>query len=219
MFLDGMRQEGSAVNRNVVNYLLAQIDTLQQTLAALARVTKNGAPHANGGQDKKIGEILVAMGSISEEDLQEALKTSGGRTGEHLVQKGKITKGALNRALTEQRTIREDIAFASGLNRKDIRVSTEKLDKLFDLMGELIMAQAMVLYHSEVRSIASEEFTRTRNYLKITRELHEITLGVRMIPIDGLFNKMYRVVRDLSSKRTNTFCSIFPAGTRKWTGT
>jgi two-component system chemotaxis sensor kinase CheA len=201
MFLDGMRQNGAVVNRNIISYLLVQTDSLQQTLGAIARAPEHGSPAKGTAGDKKIGEILVEMGSITEADLKEVLAAPSGRTGELLVEKGKISGATLGRALKEQRSIRESIGFGAGLSRKDIRVSTEKLDKLFDLMGELITAQAMVLYHPEVRAIASEDFTRTRNYLeKITRELHEITLGVRMIPIDGLFNKMYRVVRDLSQK-------------------
>ncbi len=85
--------------------------------------------------------------------------------------------------------------------RKDIRVDMAKLDKLFNLMGELITAEAMVIHSPELANLELESFSRSANYLsKITREMQEITMSVRMIPLEGLFNKMRRLIRDLSRK-------------------
>ncbi len=201
LFLEGMRENKAAINRNVIDYLLSQLDSLGSRVAEAVKKDGLATPAAEPAKDRKIGKILIDMGQIKEDDLREALNEKNGRTGEILVEQGKITRATLVRALKEQKSIRENAGTVSRAARRDIRVSTEKLDRLFDLMGELITAQAMVLYNPQVRGIASEDFSRTKNYLeKITRELHEITLGVRMIPLDGLFNKMYRVVRDLSRK-------------------
>jgi len=87
--------------------------------------------------------------------------------------------------------------------KKEVRIDTEKLDKLFDLIGELIIAQSMVLDHPVVKNALDHDFNRSVEYLqKITRELQNISMNLRMIPLEGLFNKMHRLVRDLS-KKTN----------------
>jgi two-component system chemotaxis sensor kinase CheA len=91
---------------------------------------------------------------------------------------------------------------ATGLaQRKDIRVDTEKLDKLFDLVGELITIETMVTSNPEVVALELQSFTRAAGMLnKITRELQEVTMSIRMTPLEGLFNKMKRLVRDLSMR-------------------
>jgi two-component system chemotaxis sensor kinase CheA len=87
------------------------------------------------------------------------------------------------------------------VKKKDIRVDTEKLDGLFDLIGELITAEAMVIDSPDLRDLELSSFPRAAAYLsKITRELQAITMSIRMIPLEGLFSKMNRLVRDLGRK-------------------
>jgi len=89
----------------------------------------------------------------------------------------------------------------SILRKKDIRVDTDKLDKLFDLVGELITVESIMINDNDLMNRKFENFRKTMGMLnKITRELQEITMSVRMIPLENLFNKMKRVVRDLSQK-------------------
>ena len=201
-FLDGMRADNAVINQNVINFILKQIDKLRNNLNSSTKTANDHYSEEAIKKDKKIGEIFIDMGEVKEDDLKNALKTKNKFVGKALVEDGKIDNKTLKKALKKQDKLREEIGInASLFNRKDIRVSTEKLDQLFELMGELITAQAMVLYNPEVSGIISEGFTRTKNYLeKITKELHEITLSVRMIPLEGLFNKMNRLVRDLSRK-------------------
>lgn len=85
--------------------------------------------------------------------------------------------------------------------KKEVRIDTEKLDKLFDLIGELIIAQSMVLDDPVIKQAQEHNFNRSVEYLrKITRELQTISMNLRMIPLEGLFNKMHRLVRDLTKK-------------------
>ncbi len=85
--------------------------------------------------------------------------------------------------------------------RQDIRVDTGKLDRLFNLVGELITIETMVTNHPDLAELELEGFQRTAVMLnKITRELQEVTMSIRMMPLDGLFTKMKRLVRDLSVK-------------------
>ena len=81
------------------------------------------------------------------------------------------------------------------------KVDTSKLDKLFDLVGELITIETMVINNPDLADLELPNFTKSVNMLsKITRELQEITMSIRMTPLEGLFNKMKRLVRDLSIK-------------------
>lgn len=85
--------------------------------------------------------------------------------------------------------------------KKDIRVETGKIDKLFDLVGELITIESMVTNNPDLKGLDLPSFNKSANMLnKITRELQEITMSVRMMPLEGLFNKMKRLVRDVSLK-------------------
>ena len=89
----------------------------------------------------------------------------------------------------------------AGIKKKNIRVSTEKLDKLFNLVGELITTKNMVVNHPNIKTINSEKLTKSVNRLeKIVRELQETTLSIRTIPLTNTFNKMKRLVRDVSKK-------------------
>ncbi len=85
--------------------------------------------------------------------------------------------------------------------RKEVRVSTEKLNKLFDLVGEIITMESMVVNNKNLDGLKLPDFQIAANMLnKLVRELQKITMSIRMIPLDGLFNKMSRLVRDLSRK-------------------
>ena len=91
---------------------------------------------------------------------------------------------------------------AKKVQRNDIRVETGKIDKLFDLVGELITIESMIMKSPDLAGLELPSFNKSANMLnKITRELQEISMSIRMMPLEGLFNKMKRLVRDVSSKQ------------------
>ncbi len=152
---------------------------------------------------RPLGEILVDMGVIKDETIQDALDEQERPLGEILVQKGSVAREDLNEALKiqkaqgpspEQETSKEVV-------RKEIRVDTSKLDKLFELVGELITAESMVINNADLTGLKLDSFAKSFASLnKISREIQETTMMIRMIPLDGLFQKMTRLVRDLSRK-------------------
>jgi len=82
-----------------------------------------------------------------------------------------------------------------------IKVDTGKLDSLLDLVGEMVIAQSLV--GQELDQLASLNPQSARNIAqlgRITRELQRVSMSLRMVPIRGLFQKMARVVRDVSAK-------------------
>lgn len=144
--------------------------------------------------EKPIGEILVEKGLVSESDVEEALSEHK-TTGQALVEKGKVSKDAV-----------EKMALAQSQSRKiakssTIRVDTDKLDKLVNLVGEMVISVArMSQCASEMTDAALSRSLQgaTSALERISRDLQEQVMRVRMVPVEGTFNRFRRVVRDLS---------------------
>lgn len=82
-----------------------------------------------------------------------------------------------------------------------VRVPTDRLDRLFELVGELITAESMVVNSPDLEGLNLQVFRkRSSNLAKLTRELHEVALEVRMIPLQGTFQKMKRLARDVARR-------------------
>jgi two-component system chemotaxis sensor kinase CheA len=81
-----------------------------------------------------------------------------------------------------------------------VKIDTAKLDSLVDLVGELVVAQSMVVENSEVQAIQSSQFVRQlRQLRRITSDLQSTAMSMRMVPVRGAFQKMTRLVRDLAT--------------------
>ncbi len=82
-----------------------------------------------------------------------------------------------------------------------IRVDVEKLDGLVNAVGELVIMQAMVRQNPLVSHIADPKLNKDFSQLsRITSELQKTAMSMRMVPIRQTFQKMVRLVRDLSKK-------------------
>ncbi len=81
-----------------------------------------------------------------------------------------------------------------------VRLETEKIDSLVDLVGELLIAQSMVVQHPEVQKSEDRDLARhLRQLARITTDLQRNAMSLRMVPIRGAFQKMNRLVRDLAA--------------------
>jgi len=88
---------------------------------------------------------------------------------------------------------------AMGRLRETLKVDVERVDRMVEMIGELIIVESMVVHAPEVQAIDS---VRLRNYLsqlsKISRDLQDSAMRMRMVPVQGTFRKMQRMVRELS---------------------
>jgi two-component system chemotaxis sensor kinase CheA len=92
-------------------------------------------------------------------------------------------------------------ADASKAVRHDVRVDLRKLDTLIDLVGELVIAEAMVSTSPAILGIEDERLGRAVHQLRrIMLELQDVALSVRMVPLAQAFQKMVRIVHDVSQK-------------------
>ena len=88
-----------------------------------------------------------------------------------------------------------------GMTRRDVRVNVNKLDTLNNLVGELVIASAMVTHNTDLKGLQLQNFDRAAHQLNlITTELQDIAMSLRMIPVEATFRKMIRLVHDLSTK-------------------
>ncbi|MEG2144017.1 MAG: chemotaxis protein CheA, partial [Oscillospiraceae bacterium] len=82
-----------------------------------------------------------------------------------------------------------------------ISVNQTKLDQLMDIMGEIVIAESMVSGNPDLKGMILDNFSKsTRQLRKLTDELQDIVMSMRMIPLSGTFQKMQRIVRDMSKK-------------------
>jgi two-component system chemotaxis sensor kinase CheA len=85
--------------------------------------------------------------------------------------------------------------------RQDIRVDLTKLDALVNLVGELVIAEAMVTRHPSLRNFEDETLERAVHQLRrVSTDLQDVAMAVRMIPLSATFRKLIRLVHDLSNK-------------------
>jgi len=83
-----------------------------------------------------------------------------------------------------------------------VKVDTHKLDSLIEIVGELVIAQSMVVQDPGVRDLVSQELTRNLAQLRrTTNDLQRTAMSLRMVPIRSTFQKMTRLVRDLAAKQ------------------
>ncbi|MCL2046302.1 MAG: chemotaxis protein CheA [Oscillospiraceae bacterium] len=82
-----------------------------------------------------------------------------------------------------------------------ISVNVSKLDNLMNLMGEIVTTESMVTKNPEVANLHIEAFERSSQELrKLIKDLQEIVMSIRMLPVSNAFQKMHRLVRDVSKK-------------------
>lgn len=89
----------------------------------------------------------------------------------------------------------------SGATQSIISVNVSKLDMLMDLVGEMVIAEDMVIQNPDLKNLQLNNFTKAARQLnKITGEIQDVVMSIRMVPLSATFMKMHRIVRDMSKK-------------------
>ncbi len=166
-----------------------------------ADITVQAVAETFDDREKKLGEILLERGCLSQEQLGEVLNEKK-RLGEIMVEKGIVSEGAVEAALMEQahvKTVNEKKTLASDAAASSIRVPSERLDSLVDLVGELVTVQARL---SQVASQKNDQdmLKVAEEVERLVWELRDNTMSIRMLEIGSTFNRFKRLVRDLSAE-------------------
>jgi two-component system, chemotaxis family, sensor kinase CheA len=141
----------------------------------------------------KLGEILVSQQAVTPDQLTAALRKQR-RVGEILVEEKAVTPEQLARALEAQATA------APRADAASIRVQTDKVDKLVNLVGEMVITQSMLAQIVSKFTLGQlSQLTEAVGAMeRHTRDLQERVMAVRMQPIKTVFTRFHRLVRDLA---------------------
>ncbi|MFZ1377987.1 MAG: chemotaxis protein CheA [Geothrix sp.] len=153
-------------------------------------------PLAPEGSVPSLGEILQTEAGVSPADIREALSQQK-RLGELLVDMGKVKPEAVNKALDQQQKKRNQAEAST------VRVATEKIDRLVNLVGELVITQAMLAQASQQSNTLQGEEQMSAALLQLdrqTRELQERVMGIRMVPVEMVFSRFPRMVHELGKQ-------------------
>lgn len=147
----------------------------------------------NPPKERHLGEILLEKGDISKDELEMALQEQqdGKRLDEILVEKGIITPEKITGALKIQSAIGKP-------SSETVKVDTQKLDNLVNLVGELVIANALI---SAALGNSNNDTNKNLSHLnKIVKDIQDQVMCMRMVPLKSTFQKMARLVRDVSAK-------------------
>ena len=213
--LNLMRKGERKVTPLSMDVFLAVLDQLRRMLSDIRANTPNAYDLAEllarlrslleDRRDRPmLGEILVADGAISHAERREALAQSaktGKKLGEVLIERQLVSPMQISDALERQRTGSDPRESA-----RTVRVDAAKLDELVDLVGELVLERNRVSQLSRdytEHRIPEEEFAAglaqsSARLSLVTEELQNASLRARMVPIDVVFRRFPRMVRDIA---------------------
>ena len=88
-----------------------------------------------------------------------------------------------------------------GQKESLISVGLSKLDQLSAIVGEIVITEAMVTGSPDLKGLHLDAFSKSARQLrKLTDELQDVSMSLRMIPVSNTFQKMNRIVRDMCKK-------------------
>jgi two-component system chemotaxis sensor kinase CheA len=208
--LDMARKGNLTLDSYVMDIIFESVDKIKRLIARLSDSIKIGKLPARDETLPALIEKIKAMisgdyesGAVSVSSTQP---TEEPESVENIVEK-KITESKDDEIL-EKKKQTPSAAQKTGMNihqavkiKETLKVDAERLDLLVDTIGELVISESMISQSEEIKNIASAALLKQINHLdKITRDLQDMGTSLRMIPIRSTFQKMARLVRDLSKK-------------------
>lgn len=189
--LDLARKGEMVLTGKNTNVVFEAVDLLKKMIACLKVSMETGQPIA---RQQQLPALITKLKTVAENKGCDAAAD---------IPMAPSDDAKLDTVLEEKEQASEETAAKSRIHSADetIKVNTVRLDNLINMVGELVIAQLMVA--EDVNKTLASEHSLVRNVAhqsKITRELQELSMSMRMVPISGVFQKMTRLVRDLSQK-------------------
>lgn len=154
------------------------------------------------GPPKKLGTLLYEKGEIDNVQLTEALRKQDSgdlrKIGKILIEDNGVPVRSVAKAIAVQTQSR-----ITRNVEETIRVPVNRLDQLIDAIGEAMISQSMVTADPAVKFSDSQTLlTKISQTNLIMRQIQELSMSLRMVSVKATFQKMARLVRDLSKKHT-----------------
>jgi len=207
--LDSVKTGDLEIDENIITILLSNIEVIKNRLGSIADGTLKSSIEEQSEivppEPEALTKEVINHESDKQVNTENEIKIELDRIENTEVTKNEEKPKPVNSTKKIQPSDGKDKAKdekSKLFKRQDLRVETTKIDKLFDLVGELITIESMITKSPDLEGLDLPQFNKSANILnKITRELQEISMSIRMTPIEGLFNKMKRLVRDVSVKQ------------------
>lgn len=187
--LDLARQHKLQIDSEIINLILAGRDSLKRYVAEMElQLTAQKPP----------GPILFPTQHL----ISKVLAVT---TGEHRPEATQAPVLPMPIAVEAEASVSapEPPAQRAATGALSVKVDTAKLDSLVDLVGEMVIAQSLVAQDNNLNRGLSQQLTRNLAQLgRITKDLQRAAMSLRMVPIRSTFQKMTRLVRDLSAKES-----------------
>lgn len=143
----------------------------------------------------RLGEILLERGEIEPKELTEVLSQRE-RLGQLLVERGLVDPEVVQSALKEQQVVRESRRRSLQTeSHSTIKVRTDRLDQLINLVGEFVSLQAALSLKAN-HSQDGEVTTLSEQLDRLVSDLRDLSMELHMVPIELLFRPFRRLVRD-----------------------
>lgn len=179
----------------------AAVSSVLLTLRNILKNPSDAPPEATGD---RIGDRLIDSGIVSQSQIDAAIENRENpneKLGETLVKQNIVPAKAVAQVLRQQQRSKQDKVVGSTAVKEMVKIDTERLDRMIDTIGELVIAESMVGQDEEIISQVSQKVIRNIGHLnKITRELQEMGMSMRLLPVKGTFQKLARAVRDMTRK-------------------
>ncbi|MEN6461835.1 MAG: chemotaxis protein CheA [Syntrophomonas sp.] len=167
--------------------------------------------------EKKLGEILIEEKKVTPQQIEWALQQQK-KLGNILVTSGTVKSTDIDMALAKQSLAREkkqqtveEARTSPEVTGQSIRVSQEKLDRLMNMIGELLISKNRVFHLADKISldydipVLAREVKNIAGELgRISDELQDSIMSARMIPLRVLFQRYPRTIRDIARKAGKT---------------
>ena len=165
--------------------ILSLIDSAEANQIDIERITAEQFIKGFGGVTQpEEQKIVIDLGEEPPAEKKEKAVTPG----EYVIKAKETGKG---KTLAKNQPKQQSI----------ISINVEKMDMLMDLIGEIVIAEAVVLQNPDLNGMDLPNFQKASAQLaKITTELQEVIMSMRMMPLTNVFQKMRRIVFDVSKK-------------------
>ena len=170
--------------------VIALIDSSEAEEINFDELTKEEYGNALGEFGREDASATASAPAAASKDEAKDKKQDAPKPGDYVVKTKEAGKG---KTLAKHQPKQQSI----------ISVNVEKMDALMDLIGELVIAEAVVLQNPDLKvpGLELSNFQKASGQLsKITTELQEVIMSMRMMPLTNTFQKMRRIVFDVSRK-------------------
>lgn len=223
--LDRARNGELSITPPVIDVVLESADFLKRWLQKLAGGPLNGAAYDETPGRELIGRVRAALeaapaAAVEAEAADNAVTVEPPLVLEQPEEPAEPAPVPLDAVAEELRVLAEAMPPLStppvrvaapvanlratpsrAVEARSVKVDTGKLDHLVDTVGEMVIAQSMIQHDPELGSINRPRLVRNLSQLaRITNEVQKTAMSMRMVPVGQLFQRMARVVRDLTRK-------------------